>query len=870
MTYDLTGNLLTITKPLIGATTYSDFDYMGNKGKETDPNGNMIVYTYDVLGRVKAITNQADNSTTQYFYAKPSGSCSTCRTGGGTRNIERIVYPEGNQFSYSYNTSDNLTAESDNDGNSIKYTYDNAGNVLRLQVTDVDGMVQKKVDYEYDALNRLTKIINPDNSYTLYGYDPRGNLNSIKTPNGNVVLFSYDALKRTSKFIQPSNFITTFSYDKRGNVITVTDPSSITTTYEYDGRNMLVKTASADTGATTYTHDANGNRKTRTDANGITKSYAYDELNRLKAVYFPDSAQNITYAYDTCTNGKGNLCWMQDQSGNTTYSFSAKGQIARETKVIDESSYITEYSYDKNNNFTAIKYPSGRVITYTYANDRPASVLQNNTPLALNVTYKPFGGISSLTYGNNVTQTISYDQQYRFTSIKAGTIQDIVYSYDSNWNITGIINNLDVEKNKTYTYDALDRLATANGPWGALTYTYDVVGNRLTEAAGANQTTYTYEANRLKTAVGGKNLALAYDNNGNTAIENLRQYIYNQNQRLVKVTDSGIVKGEYVYNGDGQRVMKSVGGQTTIFIYDINGNMISESAGGTLTDYVFFNRRPLAKIDGSSVYYYHNDHLGTPQKMSDGRGTVVWYGEFLPFGEPLSIEGIITNNLRFPWQYFDEETGLNYNYFRDYKPIIGRYIQADPVGLFGGVNRFVYVRNRPITRRDTYGLFADGQRKSGARDYEGYEYWPPRGHSDFSGGDRFDYTLEDHDSKTHTVFGDTSRHFRPLRDEEGKKGTEPEVQKAIDACNVEEFPRAMHRGQDYFSHWAKGYRWDPGNKKRHCNGYGHACNDFMLKREDPDADDVAWQKAEDWTNGWLKKWDDRCCKGVNRGCKKGC
>jgi uncharacterized protein RhaS with RHS repeats len=70
---------------------------------------------------------------------------------------------------------------------------------------------------------------------------------------------------------------------------------------------------------------------------------------------------------------------------------------------------------------------------------------------------------------------------------------------------------------------------------------------------------------------------------------------------------------------------------------------------------------PFAKIEGGNVYHYQHDHLGTPQKMTDSSASVVWYGEFLPFGEPLSITGTITNNLRFPGQYYDEETGLHYN-----------------------------------------------------------------------------------------------------------------------------------------------------------------------------------------------------------------
>jgi RHS repeat-associated protein len=74
----------------------------------------------------------------------------------------------------------------------------------------------------------------------------------------------------------------------------------------------------------------------------------------------------------------------------------------------------------------------------------------------------------------------------------------------------------------------------------------------------------------------------------------------------------------------------------------------------------------------------HNDHLGTPQKMTDSTGTVVWSADYKPFGEATVTISTITNNLRFPGQYFDAETGLNYNYFRDYNPMIGRYVEADP------------------------------------------------------------------------------------------------------------------------------------------------------------------------------------------------
>ncbi len=85
-------------------------------------------------------------------------------------------------------------------------------------------------------------------------------------------------------------------------------------------------------------------------------------------------------------------------------------------------------------------------------------------------------------------------------------------------------------------------------------------------------------------------------------------------------------------------------------------------------------------IEGDMPYgIIHDDHLGTPMVMTNESGQNVWTGEFMPFGESLSVTGSITNNIRFPGQYFDSETGLHQNWHRDYKPEMGRYVEADPI-----------------------------------------------------------------------------------------------------------------------------------------------------------------------------------------------
>ena len=113
------------------------------------------------------------------------------------------------------------------------------------------------------------------------------------------------------------------------------------------------------------------------------------------------------------------------------------------------------------------------------------------------------------------------------------------------------------------------------------------------------------------------------------------------------------------------------------------------------------------------VYYVHNDHLGTPVAMTDETGVKVWEAEYLPFGQAVVDEDpdgdqvTVENNIRFPGQYYDAETGLHYNYFRSYDPLTGRYLEADPIGIEGGMNHlYVYAQNNSINFIDPFGWYA--------------------------------------------------------------------------------------------------------------------------------------------------------------------
>jgi RHS repeat-associated protein len=129
--------------------------------------------------------------------------------------------------------------------------------------------------------------------------------------------------------------------------------------------------------------------------------------------------------------------------------------------------------------------------------------------------------------------------------------------------------------------------------------------------------------------------------------------------------------------------------------------LAAAAEGTTIADAMLF---VAAGAQPANLLYVHADHLGSPQKLTDASQATVWDGVFDPFGEEVAIAGLAAMPMRFPGQYADEETGFSYNYFRDYEPRLGRYVQSDPIGILAGLSPYVYVGARPVSLIDSFGL----------------------------------------------------------------------------------------------------------------------------------------------------------------------
>lgn len=326
--------------------------------------------------------------------------------------------------------------------------------------------------------------------------------------------------------------------------------------------------------AKTYAYDQNGNLARRVTPNGDIIEYKYDALNRLTNIYYPDGS-SAAYTYDKNSNRLS----MADKTGTTNYEYDIFNRLIA---VYYPNVNPIIYDYDKTGNVVKIEYPDHSTISYTYNEDNKLTGVTDSTGVTLYTYYTDTGLLHTKVLPNGVVTAYTYDSSKRIIDVDNKKSDNTIisnyrYTYDANGNIHTSTETISSAKTTEYTYDKLNRLIEVKYPdeRGAVSYTYDPAGNRLAMITPAGATNYKYDSdNRLIRA--GKEIFF-YDRSGNLIKKaskgNISLYTYDYDNRLIGFQDKDNIV-EYAYDGDGNRVFKTVNGVKTAYINDILRNPV--------------------------------------------------------------------------------------------------------------------------------------------------------------------------------------------------------------------------------------------------------------------------------------------------------
>jgi RHS repeat-associated protein len=604
-----------------------------------------------------------------------------------------------------------------------------------------------------------------------YGYDAMGRPNTVVDPNAQASYFYYDALGRRIQSQQPANTgassptLIDFGYNAADALTSVKDPRGLTTTYSVGGLGNVKAQTSPDTGSSSFTHDAKGNVLTSTDARGKTTTFTYDALDRVKTISYPTGVATV-FEYDGGTSptpaAAGELTKITDESGNTSFSYDALGRMTGKTVVIGSRTFTVGYSWGDSGSaldkLTAITYPSGSRVNYSYDNKGSISAITVNAvnangsgvsgtaqTLLSGIGYNADARVSGWNWSDSTARSIGYDGNGLVASYSLGNPQGTgsaagvtrTLTRDAAGRITGYTHTNGsgavTALDQSFGYDNLDRLTTRTQGSSTTQYSYDATGNRTAKTIGG--TTYTNTvastSNRYTQVqdVTGTS-TVSHDAAGNITGDGSATYAYSDRGRMASATTaSGTVS--YTYNGLGQRAQKSgptglVNTGMAYFVYDEQGQLLGEydASGAPVYESIYLASTPVGAMKhtgtaagsnlAATLYNVHADHIDTPRVITRQDHTIVWrwdtaeaFGATAPDQNPSAV-GTFTYNQRFPGQVFDQETGLFQNWHREYDARTGRYKQSDPIGLAGGINTFAYAESSPSAFSDPSGLSAAG------------------------------------------------------------------------------------------------------------------------------------------------------------------
>ena len=689
-----------------------------------DGNGKFWEYSYDPEGRIASVTDPLGH-TEQFAY-------------DGSGNLTRMTDPTGKHWIRRYDRQGRLTESAAPDGARTAYTYNAQG--LLATVTDAVGRIRRllwdermrlvgeigfdgvRTRYQYDNADRIVATVTQDRIESRYEYDAVGHVTAFTSPDGATIGIRYNDAGFVTHHIDAAGRITEYKYDDKLSQPTARiDPNGNTLRYRYDTERNLVWLVNAKGEEYKLVYDLDENLIEETGFDGRVQRYDYDATSALAAhKQRSDPAKNqaewLVTAFER--NALGQLLKKRGYDGATNeFEYNSRGQLefahnqhATLSFVRDVHGRVTlerqtdvtlEFHYDLLGRRIGMVTPLGDRVDYYYDQAGRLERVDVNDEALSKHTYDDIGQEIRRAQGALESQ-YEYDlmgRMLRHRAIKDSAQQVLGRRYD--YDVTGKLATIaDFRSGETkYVYDPADRLVGVAGLTPE-SFVHDPAGNLI----GPHGESGLIKGDRLLMI---SDRHFTYDAAGNlveerrgTAQSILTRYGYDSDNRLARVeTSRGITI--YAYDPFGRRVAKRSKNEDIRFTYD-GLRLLTERSPAASKTYLFESDlfRPLARIDRigqekqGQIYFYQLDRLGTPQEMTDVRGNVVWSGRYRAYGS-LALAEVeeVDNCLRFQGQYFDAETGFHYNLNRYYDPTSGRFINQDPIGLRGGENAYLYVRN---------------------------------------------------------------------------------------------------------------------------------------------------------------------------------
>ena len=578
----------------------------------------------------------------------------------------------------------------------------------------------------YDPAGRLVERVDRQGRRERWRYDRNGNLIAYHDADGAIHerrIASWNLLRQA---VDPLGNPTTFEYSLREQITRVADAGETASEYEYDGCDRLVQVKRGGQLRERYEYDVGGNLIRKTDAlgrelvvfnpgpfglpsacslaSGGKQQFVYDERGRLSQAKCPGVDIGLKYDWSgRVASDLRNKVGVQHEVTPTS---------GRVTKVL--KNFPITYRFMGNGEFQ-VEDPSGAVHSFRLSRS----------------------GLLSRQLSNGTWELVQFDADGRCQTKMVVQPQHSASTWLRRYAYSAAGDLLSVEDSQigttSYRYDAAHRLVSQTLPDNSTNqFVFDRANNLLAQPGLSG--VELAPGNRLKKANGvefeyneRQHISTAQVGTGATS-----QFEYDSLDFLVQI-QRGDWKWSAHYDPLGRRVRKTWPGHTVDFYWDDDRLAAEVYDGKRLRIYVYANIEswvPFMFVDYDSLdadpragqrYFVFTDQIGAPLRVENDRGEVAWQANVSPFGAiQIAAGATIDFALRFPGHYADEETGLFYNRFRYYDPVLGRYLQSDPLGVAGGVHVYAYPTN-PLTNVDLQGLHGkshskgQGNRKGGPK-----------------------------------------------------------------------------------------------------------------------------------------------------------